>query len=163
MNIGQASSASGVSTKMVRYYESIGLIPKAGRTEAGYRVYTDTDVNTLRFIRRARDLGLPIERIRLLVGLWQDRGRSSADVKRIAEKHVAELEARILELTAMRDTLQELADACRGDHRPDCPILHDLEGGGGHGPRRPGGHSVDPHQCASAPVAYPEVVGKVAG
>jgi len=130
MNIGQASAASGVSAKMLRYYESIGLIPKAVRTEAGYRVYTESDVQTLRFIRRARDLGLSIERIKLLVGLWQDRGRSSADVKRVATEHVAELEAKILELTAMRDTLQELADACHGDHRPECPILRDLEAGG---------------------------------
>jgi MerR family transcriptional regulator, copper efflux regulator len=129
MNIGQASAASGVSAKMLRYYESIGLIPKADRTEVGYRVYTEDDVQTLRFIRRARDLGLSIERIRLLVGLWHDRGRSSADVKRVATEHVAELEAKILELTAMRDTLQELADACHGDHRPECPILRDLEGG----------------------------------
>ena len=130
MNIGQASAASGVSAKMVRYYESIGLIPKADRTEAGYRVYTEGDVQTLRFIRRARDLGLSIERIKLLVGLWHNRERSSADVKRVATEHVAELEAKILELTAMRDTLQELADACHGDHRPECPILRDLEGGG---------------------------------
>lgn len=130
MNIGQASVASGVSAKMLRYYESIGLVPKAVRTEAGYRVYTESDVQTLRFIRRARDLGLSIERIRLLVGLWHDWGRSSADVKRVATEHVAELEAKILELTAVRDTLQELADACHGDHRPECPILRDLEGGG---------------------------------
>jgi MerR family copper efflux transcriptional regulator len=130
MNIGQASAASGVSAKMLRYYESIGLIPRAGRTEAGYRVYTDTDVQTLRFIRRARDLGLSIERIKLLVGLWHDRERSSADVKRVATEHVAELEAKILELMAMRDTLQELADACHGDHRPECPILRDLESDG---------------------------------
>lgn len=153
MNIGQASTASGVSAKMLRYYESIGLIPRAGRTEAGYRVYTDTDVNTLRFIRRARDLGLPIERIRLLVGLWQNRERSSGDVKRIAEEHVAELEGKILELTAMRDALQELADACRGDHRPDCPILHDLEGGG-RGPTRAGHRQdVERHQGASPSAA----------
>ncbi len=130
MNIGRASAASGVSAKMLRYYESIGLIPKAVRTEAGYRVYTESDVQTLRFIRRARDLGLSIERIKLLVGLWHDRGRSSADVKRVATEHVAELEAKILELTAMRDTLQELADACHGDHRPECPILRGLETGG---------------------------------
>ncbi len=130
MNIGQASTVSGVSAKMLRYYESIRLIPRAGRTEAGYRVYTETDVQTLRFIRRARDLGLSIERIKLLVGLWQDRERSSADVKRVATEHVAELEAKILELTAMRDTLQELADTCHGDQRPECPILHDLERGG---------------------------------
>jgi MerR family copper efflux transcriptional regulator len=129
MNIGQASAASGVSAKMLRHYESIGLVPKAGRTEAGYRVYTASDVNTLRFIRRARDLGLPIERIRLLVGLWRDRERSSADVKRVAQEHVAELDTRILEFTAMRNALREVADACHGDHRPDCPILRDLEGG----------------------------------
>lgn len=130
MNIGQASATSGVSTKMLRYYESIDLIPQASRTEAGYRIYSVKDVNTLRFIRRARDLGLSINRIKLLVGLWQDRERSSADVKRVATEHVTELDAKILELTAMRDTLQDLADACHGDHRPDCPILHDLEGGG---------------------------------
>lgn len=130
MNIGQASAASGVSAKMLRYYEEIGLLPKAARTEAGYRVYLANEVNTLRFIRRARDLGLSIERIKLLVGLWRDRERSSADVKRVAQEHVTELDAKILELTAMRDTLQELADACHGDQRPDCPILHDLEGGG---------------------------------
>jgi MerR family copper efflux transcriptional regulator len=129
MNIGQASAASGVSTKMLRYYESIGLLPKAARTEAGYRVYSLKDVSTLRFIRRARDLGLSIGRIKLLVGLWQDRERSSADVKVVAQRHVSELDTRILELTAMRDTLQELADACHGDHRPECPILRDLEGG----------------------------------
>jgi MerR family copper efflux transcriptional regulator len=138
MNIGEAAKASGVSAKMVRHYESIGLIPKAGRTEAGYRVYSANDVNTLRFIRRARDLGLSIERIRLLVGLWRDRERSSADVKRVAQEHVAELEARIQELTAMRDTLQELADACQGDHRPECPILRDLEAGAAQAPARAG-------------------------
>ena len=128
MNIGQAAGASGVSAKMLRYYEAIGLIPKAGRTEAGYRTYGEADVNTLRFIRRARDLGLPIERIKLLVGLWRDRDRSSADVKRIATEHVAELRAKIAELAGMCAALQELADACHGDHRPECPILRDLEG-----------------------------------
>ncbi len=129
MNIGQAAEASGVSAKMLRYYEAIGLIPKAGRTEAGYRTYGEADVNTLRFIRRARDLGLPIERIKLLVGLWRDKDRSSADVKRIAAEHVAELRAKIAELARMCAALQELADACHGDHRPECPILRDLEGG----------------------------------
>ncbi|MCO6416187.1 Cu(I)-responsive transcriptional regulator [Siccirubricoccus sp. KC 17139] len=135
MNIGEASRASGVSAKMLRYYEEIGLIPKAGRTGAGYRVYSAADVHTLRFIRRARDLGLPIERIKLLVGLWHDRQRPSREVKRIAEQHVAELDAKIAELTAMRNSLQELADACHGDHRPECPILEAFEGGGhgGHG------------------------------
>jgi MerR family copper efflux transcriptional regulator len=129
MNIGQAAKASGVSAKMLRYYESIGLIPKAGRTEAGYRTYSEADVNTLRFIRRARDLGLPIERIKLLVGLWRDRDRSSGEVKRIATEHVAELRAKIAEMAGMCAALQELADTCHGDHRPECPILRDLEGG----------------------------------
>jgi MerR family copper efflux transcriptional regulator len=121
MNIGQTAKESGVSAKMIRYYESIGLVRKAKRTEAGYRVYTDADVNTLRFIHRAREFGFPIERIRLLVSLWQDR-HPSREVKRVA------LNRRIAELTAMRDTLQVLADACHGDHRPECPILRDLEG-----------------------------------
>ncbi len=131
MNIGQAAKASGVSAKMLRYYETIGLIPKAGRTEAGYRTYGEADVNTLRFIRRARDLGLPVERIKLLVGLWRDKDRSSAEVKRIAAEHVADLRAKIAELAGMCAALQELADACHGDHRPECPILRDLEGGPG--------------------------------
>lgn len=128
MNIGQAAKAAGVNAKAIRYYESIRLIPPAGRTGAGYRVYTDTDVANLRFIRRARDFGLSVERIRVLVGLWQDRGRASAEVKRIALAQVADLEARIAELTAMSHALHDLADACHGDHRPECPILHDLAG-----------------------------------
>ncbi|HET8727029.1 MAG TPA: Cu(I)-responsive transcriptional regulator [Alphaproteobacteria bacterium] len=126
MNIGQAAKTSGVNAKLIRYYESIGLIPEAGRTASGYRVYMPNDVNTLRFIKRARSLGFPIERIQLLVSLWQDRSRASADVKRIALEHVAELEAKVAELQAMSGTLRELAEACHGDDRPDCPILHDL-------------------------------------
>ncbi|WP_448207068.1 Cu(I)-responsive transcriptional regulator [Azospirillum sp. sgz302134] len=126
MNIGEAAKASGVNAKLIRYYESIGLIPEAGRTAAGYRVYTASDVNVLRFIKRARTLGFSIDRIQTLVGLWQDRGRSSAEVKRIALDHVAELEAKIAELRAMSDTLKDLAHACHGDDRPDCPILRDL-------------------------------------
>ena len=139
MNIGQAAAASGVSAKMLRHYEGIGLIPKAGRTEAGYRTYGEAEVHTLRFIRRARDLGLPIERIRLLVGLWRDKDRSSADVKRVATAHVAELRTKIAELTGMCETLEHLAAACHGDHRPECPILHDLEGQGG---ARSAGHAA---------------------
>jgi MerR family transcriptional regulator, copper efflux regulator len=131
MNIGQAAAESGVSAKMLRYYESTGLIPTAERTEAGYRVYDAADVNTLRFIRRAREFGLSMERIKLLVSLWQDHARPSRDVKRIATEHVQELRAKIAELTAMCDALDALADACHGDQRPDCPILRDLEAGTG--------------------------------
>ncbi|KAA0679487.1 Cu(I)-responsive transcriptional regulator [Roseomonas genomospecies 6] len=127
MNIGEAAKASGVNAKLIRYYESIGLIPEAGRTASGYRVYTRQEVNILRFVKRARTLGFSIERIQHLVGLWRDKDRASAEVKRVALEHVAELEAKIAEMQAMADTLRELADACHGDHRPDCPILHDLE------------------------------------
>ena len=126
MNIGEAAKASGVNAKLIRYYESIGLIPEAGRTASGYRVYTPNEVNVLRFIKRARTLGFSIERIQTLVGLWQDRGRSSAEVKRVALEHVAELEAKIAELRSMSETLKHLAQACHGDDRPDCPILNDL-------------------------------------
>ena len=131
MVIGEAAKASGVSTKMLRYYESIGLIPAAGRTQGGYRVYGAREVETLRFIRRARDLGLSMERIKRLVSLWQDRQRPSREVKRIALAHVAELHVKIGELTSMCATLEELASACHGDNRPECPILRDLEAGGG--------------------------------
>jgi MerR family copper efflux transcriptional regulator len=130
MNIGQASKASGVSAKLIRYYESIGLIPPPGRSASGYRVYTPEEVHVLRFVKRARTLGFSIPRIELLVRLWRDRDRSSADVKRIALDHVAELDARILEMRAMANALRELAQACHGDHRPDCPILEDLKAGG---------------------------------
>lgn len=129
MNIGQAAKASGVSAKMLRYYESVGLLAKAGRTEAGYRVYSEADVRTLRFVRRARDLGLPLDRIKLLIGLWQDQDRASADVKRIATEHAAELRAKIAELTRMCEALEGMADACHGDHRPECPILDDIAEG----------------------------------
>jgi MerR family copper efflux transcriptional regulator len=128
MNIGEAAAASGVSAKMLRYYESTGLIPQAGRTSAGYRTYGNRDVETLRFIRRARDFGLPMDRVKLLVGLWQDASRPSREVKKLALEQVAELEAKIGELTAMRDSLADLARRCRGDSRPDCPILRDLAG-----------------------------------
>lgn len=126
MNIGQAAAASGVSAKMIRYYESIGLMPAATRTDSGYRTYGETEVNTLRFIRRARDLGFPVERIRLLLDLWSDRARSNSEVRALAEEQVATLAARIAELEAMRRTLLHLVHACHGDGRPDCPILDDL-------------------------------------
>ncbi len=140
MTIGEAAAGSGISAKMLRYYEQIGLAAPSARTEAGYRVYTDSDVNTLRFIRRAREFGLSMERIRLLVGLWRDRSRPSREVKRIATEHVAELHARIAELTAMCDALEHLAESCHGDHRPECPILEDLESGGVTRPR----HATSP-------------------
>jgi MerR family copper efflux transcriptional regulator len=128
MNIGQAAEASGVSPKAIRYYETAGLIAPAGRSEGGYRVYGEADIRVLRFIRRARDLGFSIERIRRLLDLWYDKGRASADVKRLALDHVGEIEAKIAALLTMRDAVQELAAACDGDHRPECPILRDLEG-----------------------------------
>ena len=126
MNIGQASKASGVSAKMIRYYEEEGLIPPAARTASGYRAYTDKDVQRLRFIRRARDLGFQMDGIRELLALWSDRSRHSSEVKRLALDHVEKLEARMRELQGMADTLRTLADCCAGDDRPDCPILADL-------------------------------------
>jgi MerR family transcriptional regulator, copper efflux regulator len=127
MNIGQASQASGVSAKMIRYYESITLIKASRRTDSGYRTYGDGDVHTLRFIKRARTLGFSLEQIRDLLSLWQNPARASADVKAIAQAHVMTLEQRIRELTEMRDTLTHLAQECCGDQRPDCPILRSLE------------------------------------
>jgi MerR family transcriptional regulator, copper efflux regulator len=134
MNIGEAARASGVSTKSIRYYEAAGLIATAERTAGGYRVYTQADVHVLRFIKRARDLGFSIERIRRLVDLWQDKSRASADVKRLALDHIAEIRAKIAAMTSIRDTVQELADACEGDDRPECPILRDLEEAAGELP-----------------------------
>jgi Cu(I)-responsive transcriptional regulator len=125
-NIGVAAERSGVSAKMVRHYESLGLLPAVVRTDAGYRQYGEREVHTLRFIRRARDLGFSMAEIEQLVKLWQNRRRSSADVKRIALAHVADLERRIDEMTAMKRTLERLAASCHGDHRPDCPILDEL-------------------------------------
>lgn len=126
MNIGAVAKASDVSAKMVRYYESIGLIAPAARSEAGYRVYSKSDIHTLQFIRRARDFGLPMDRVKLLLALWQDDNRASRDVKALALQHIAELRSKIADLTAMADTLQDLADRCHGNTRPDCPILKDL-------------------------------------
>lgn len=127
MNIGEAAEVSGVSAKMIRYYEQNGLIPPAARTEAGYRVYSEQDVHMLRFIRRARDLGFSVDAIGDLLDLWRDQSRQSADVKRLALAHVAHLRQKIGELEAMAGTLENLATNCSGDHRPDCPILSDLE------------------------------------
>lgn len=126
MNIGTAARASGVSAKMIRYYEEIGLLPQADRTAAGYRVYGPRELHTLRFIRRSRRLGFSVPQIAALLALWQDTGRSSAEVKAIAMDHVAELDAKIAELASIRDTLRHLAGCCHGDDRPDCPILDGL-------------------------------------
>jgi len=127
MHIGDAAKASGVSAKMIRYYESVGLLPPVARRQSGYRVYTDSDVHMLRFIRRARDLGFPVATIHELLGLWRDRLRKSADVRRIAQQHMVVLQQRIDALKQMVDTLQTLVACCAGNDRPDCPILADLE------------------------------------
>jgi Cu(I)-responsive transcriptional regulator len=127
-NIGQAAALSGVSVKMIRHYEAIGLVPPADRTFANYRLYSDADVHRLRFVRRARSLGFPMKQIGLLLGLWSDPRRSSAEVKQLAQAHADGLAARIAEMQAMQRTLQDLAAHCHGDARPDCPILDDLAG-----------------------------------
>ena len=130
MNIGQAAAAADVSAKMVRHYESIGLLPKAGRTTANYRVYGHNDVHMLRFIKRARGLGFSTADIKELVGLWRNKSRSSAAVKRIVLRHTDELKRKVAELQAMAHTLDHLAAHCHGDHRPECPILDDLAAAG---------------------------------
>lgn len=128
MNIGEAARASGVSAKMIRYYEETGLIPPAGRTGSGYRTYGPKEVQILRFVRRARDLGFPMEKVADLLALWRDRERASADVKQLAEAQVEALEARIREMQEMKAALQHLVHSCAGNQRPDCPILDDLGG-----------------------------------
>ena len=126
MNIGQAATASGVSAKMIRHYEQVGLFPEPGRTDAGYRQYSEKEVHTLRFIRQARDLGFSIQQIGELVGLWQNRRRPSRQVKALAEAHIKELEQKAQDLLAMKATLTHLVQCCHGDDRPDCPILDTL-------------------------------------
>lgn len=128
MNIGQAAAASGISAKMIRYYESIGLIDSATRTDSGYRVYGDKELHTLRFVRRARDLGFSVEQMHELLALWRDRDRASADVKRVALSHVEGLERKAAELQQMADTLRHLAEHCKGNNRPECPIIEELGG-----------------------------------
>lgn len=133
MNIGQVSDASGVTSKMIRYYESIDLISAANRTDSGYRQYTESDIQTLRFVKRARDLGFSLERIKTLLSLWQDRSRHSADVKKLAQRYIAELDQDIEKLQTIRDQLLHVANNCHGDGNPDCPILDEL---------------ASPHACA---------------
>lgn len=125
-NIGEAAALTGVSAKMIRHYESIDLIPHAGRTFAGYRIYTDNDLHRVRFIKRGRTLGFSMKQIAELLGLWDDTSRSSADVKKLARAHADDLDARIKEMEAMKRTLELLAKRCHGDARPNCPILDDL-------------------------------------
>ncbi len=128
MNIGEAAEASGVSAKMIRYYEDIGLIPPAARTESGYRNYSESDIHRLSFVRRARELGFSVKEIAELLSLWSDRSRQSAEVKRIAQAHIADLRRKVAQLESMVGTLQTLVDCCAGDDRPECPILEQLEG-----------------------------------
>ncbi|ANY89509.1 MULTISPECIES: Cu(I)-responsive transcriptional regulator [Pseudomonas] len=129
MNIGQAARSSGLSTKMIRYYESIGLLKPAVRSDSGYRLYQQDDLHTLAFIKRSRDLGFSLEEVAKLLALWQDRQRASADVKALAMQHIDALNKRIEELISLRDTLSDLAAHCQGNDRPDCPILKDLANG----------------------------------
>lgn len=126
MNIGEAAAASGISAKMLRYYESIGLIAPAGRSAAGYRRYGDSDVQALRFLRRARSLGFSVAQMRELLALWRDKARASADVKRLALAHAAQLEEKARAIAEMSSALRHLADRCEGDQRPYCPILEGL-------------------------------------
>ena len=126
MNIGEAAKASGVSAKMIRHYEEVGLLPPAERTESGYRLYRNADVHTLCFIRHARDLGFAIPVIGELVGLWQNRRRSSRVVKAVAQAHIADLEQKAKDILAMKATLEHLVHCCNGDDRPDCPIIEQL-------------------------------------
>ena len=126
MNIGEAAKASGVNAKLIRHYESIGIVPKASRSSSGYRIYTDVDVNILAFVRRARNLGFSMKEIKRLVGLWRNRGRASADVKVLALTHVKSMEEKVEALQGMIKTLKHLARNCHGDQRPDCPIIDGL-------------------------------------
>lgn len=141
MNIGQAAKHSGLSAKMIRYYEAISLLKPAHRSESGYRLYNDDDLHTLAFIKRSRDLGFSLEEVAKLLTLWQDRQRASSDVKNLARQHIDQLNQKIHELTSLRDTLQNLVENCQGDHRPDCPILKDLAAG----------NCCESHALATAP------------
>lgn len=129
MNIGQAARNSGLSAKMIRYYESIGLLATANRSDSGYRLYGQDDLHTLAFIKRSRDLGFSLEEVGKLLTLWQDRERASGEVKALAREHIEALNQKIDELAGLREILQDLVEHCHGDHRPDCPILKDLASG----------------------------------
>jgi MerR family copper efflux transcriptional regulator len=131
MNIGAAAKASGLSAKMIRYYESIGLLKAAGRSANGYRHYSPAELQQLSFIKRARLLGFTLEEVGKLLALWQNGQRASSDVKALAAVHISELSEKIAELVGLRDSLQELMHSCHGDERPDCPIIRELESGSG--------------------------------
>jgi len=141
MNIGEAARRSGVPAKTIRYYESIGLITPAARTEHRYRVFDGNDIRRLQFIQRCRRLGFSVRQVGELLALWSDRGRASADVKAIAAEHLDEIDTRIAELKSMRTTLEHLMKACQGNDRPECPILDDLAGL----------HSADPEETGTNP------------
>lgn len=126
MNIGEASKLSGINSKLIRHYESIGLIPKAERSESGYRTYSEVDINILSFVKRARNLGFSMKEIKKLVNLWRNKSRTSSDVKALALKHIENIESKIQELQTLAKTLKHLSKNCHGDHRPDCPILDNL-------------------------------------
>ncbi|NKB58634.1 MAG: Cu(I)-responsive transcriptional regulator [Alphaproteobacteria bacterium] len=128
MNIGAAAKSSGVPAKTIRYYESIGLIAPAHRTESGYREFSQIEIDTLRFVQRARSLGFPVKGVALLLDLWRDRSRASSDVKAMAMEHIGDIDRKIAELQSMRDTLLHLSEQCHGDDRPDCPILEGIAG-----------------------------------
>jgi MerR family copper efflux transcriptional regulator len=140
LNIGQAAAASGVSAKMIRHYEEVGLLPAASRTESGYRQYGESDVQTLRFVRHSRDLGFSIEQIRELLGLWQNRKRPSRQVRALAQAHIEELDEKLRELQAMKATLEHLVHCCHGDERPECPIIETLADPNAPVPRKETGH-----------------------
>lgn len=126
MNIGAAAKASGVNAKLIRHYESIGIVPRAARSESGYRTYSEADVHILSFVKRARGLGFSMQEIKKLVSLWRNKSRASSEVKTLAQKHIANLDTKIKELQSLRNTLSHLAQYCRGDSRPECPILEEL-------------------------------------
>lgn len=129
MTIGELAKTSGVNAKLIRHYESIGLIPKAARTESGYRFYKETDAQFLRFIKRARGLGFSMKEIKKLIGLWRNKARASKEVKALANEHIEEMEMKIREMQEMVDSLRSLSKSCHGDSRPECPIISTLEGG----------------------------------
>jgi Cu(I)-responsive transcriptional regulator len=146
INIGEAAKASGVSAKMIRHYESVGLLAQAARTEAGYRRYGANDLDTLRFIRQSRNLGFSIEQIRELLELWQNRRRPSRLVKALAQAHIDELEVKVGELEAMKATLEHLVHSCHGDERPECPIIDTLSSRNGGSAASRAGSIVAPRR-----------------